>query len=135
MTATEPADYGIVFDGGSLGNPGRGYGSFRLRVGDGPWLEPVRLEFGSWVTNNEAEYRALIAGLRRLLEVCDEPGAASVHVLSDSQLVVNQMKGTWKVKAANLRPLRDAARQLAGRFAGVSYAWHSRDHSLELLGH
>ncbi len=56
-------DLMLVFDGGSLGNPGKGYGSFHLADRDG--YETIeRLEFGNNVTNNQAEYRTMIAGRR-----------------------------------------------------------------------
>jgi ribonuclease HI len=59
-------DYIVIFDGGSRGNPGPGYGSYRLRTRDG--REDVRrLEFGEAMTNNEAEYRTLIAALDDLI--------------------------------------------------------------------
>ena len=129
------SDFSVVFDGGSRGNPGRGYGSYRLRFRDAPWLDVVRLEFGDRVTNNEAEYRSLIAGLKAIAEVCDEPTSTSVTVLGDSQLVLNHLRGTWKVRATNLRPLFDEARALAAGFASVRYVWHRRDESVRLLGH
>lgn len=127
--------YRIVFDGGSLGNPGRGYGSFRLRHAGEPWSEPVRCEFGDAVTNNEAEYRSLIAALEALLDLCDDPAAVSVEASTDSMLVVKQMQGAWKVRAANLAPLRTAAQRLAGNFAKVRFYWHPRQESVTLLGH
>ena len=59
------ADYTIIFDGGSRGNPGEGYGSYELRTRAERQIE--RLTFGDHVTNNEAEYRTLIAALRDVL--------------------------------------------------------------------
>ena len=62
------ADYVIVFDGGSQGNPGPGYGSYQLaRAADGR-KDLVRLDFGRDMTNNEAEYHTLIASLEGLLD-------------------------------------------------------------------
>jgi ribonuclease HI len=130
----DPSAWQIVFDGGSQGNPGRGYGSFRLRPPGGDWGPPVRLEFGGGVTNNEAEYRSLIAALQALARAA-EPARTSVVVLGDSQLVIRHLKGEWRVKADNLRPLHAAARQAAAPFAKVAYRWQRRDRSVELLGH
>lgn len=127
--------YAIVFDGGSRGNPGLGYGSFRIREGDGDWAPAHRLEFGDGVTNNEAEYRALIAAFEEVAAACDDAARATVDVYGDSQLVLRQLKGEWKVRAANLRPLHDAARRGAAAFGTVRYRWQGRDASVELLGH
>jgi probable phosphoglycerate mutase len=68
-----------------------------------------------WATNNIAEYRGVIAGLRRAKEL----GARRVRVRADSLLVVNQQKGRWKVKNAALRPLADEAARLARGFERV----------------
>src|SRR5205085_2715908 len=64
---TGPADYLIVFDGGSLGNPGAGYGSFATFAGSDPG-QVRRLDFPGSMTNNEAEYHTLLAALRHLAE-------------------------------------------------------------------
>ncbi|MCB0215310.1 MAG: reverse transcriptase-like protein [Caldilineae bacterium] len=129
------ARYAIVFDGGSKGNPGLGYGSYRLREADGAWAPAVRLEFGDKVTNNEAEYRSLIAAFQRLASDCGDPSAVRVEVFGDSQLVLKQLAGQWKVRAGNLAPLWREARAAAGRFAGVTYTWQPRGRSVDLLGH
>ncbi|HEY8477646.1 MAG TPA: ribonuclease HI family protein, partial [Chloroflexota bacterium] len=103
----------ILFDGGSLNNPGRGYGSYEIR---GPDLPPrvERLDFGDGVTNNEAEYRALLAGLedlRRLLQRRGvAPGEVALTVQGDSQLVINQLAGRWRVRTPHLRALHERAR-------------------------
>lgn len=129
------SDFTIVFDGGSLSNPGRGYGSYAIKAGEGPWATPVRLEFGDRVTNNEAEYRALIAGLTDLAASASDPSRLTVDVLGDSQLVLNHLRGAWKVRAGNLRPLHAAAAAAAARFKAVRYTWHPRERSVRLLGH
>ncbi len=127
--------YEIVFDGGSLGNPGKGYGSYRLRRAGEDWAAPVRLDYGDGVTNNEAEYRTLVAALATLAADSADPAAVAVDVFGDSQLVINHLKGRWKVRAANLWPLYTAAREAAARFASVRYTWQPRDKSVQLLGH
>jgi len=129
------SEYEIVFDGGSKGNPGRGYGSFRWRRVPGGWSDAVRLEFGDNVTNNEAEYRALMAALDALADVCGDPRSASVTVRGDSKLVLNHLRGTWKVRADNLRPLHGSAHASARRYRSVRYVWQRRDESVRLLGH
>lgn len=129
------ADYDIIFDGGSKGNPGRGYGSFRIRPAGLAWFPAVRLEFGDGVTNNEAEYRSLIAAFEQLASEVADTSSLQVEVFGDSKLVLEQLAGRWKVRAANLAPIWREARAAAARFGAVRYTWHSRDHSVDLLGH
>jgi ribonuclease HI len=95
----------------------------------------VRREYGANVTNNEAEYRTLIAGLEDLADRVGDPADTDVVVLGDSQLVMHQVRGEWRVKAANLRPHVAAAQRLARRFRHVEFRWHRRDRSVRLLGH
>jgi ribonuclease HI len=132
---TREADWELVFDGGSLGNPGQGYGSYRLRPRGGAWLDPVRLDFGARVTNNEAEYGALIAGLEAIARGSADPAQIVVDVAGDSQLVIYHLTGIYKVRAGNLRGLFDAAWRAAACFAAVRYNWHPRSRSVDLLGH
>jgi ribonuclease HI len=128
----------IVFDGGAIGNPGKGYGSFEIRSEGRPPFRR-RLEFspnGELVTNNEAEYRTLIGALSGLAEeLGPEAAESSVHILGDSQLVINQLTGAWKVRQASLRPLHaEASRQLC-RFRSHTLRWQPRSESVRLLGH
>jgi ribonuclease HI len=128
----------IVFDGGSKGNPGKGYGSYELRW---PGLQPqvVRLQFGNNVTNNEAEYDTLIAALEAVLKRLDDSGAdpatAQVEVRGDSLLVVNQVLGKWQVKTERMGNRCERVRQLLARFGHWHLSHHDRAHSVERLGH
>jgi len=109
-----PADVVVWSDGGARGNPGpAGYGAVVATPG-GQVLAEVAEGIG-WATNNVAEYRGVIAGLRRAGEL----GARRVRVRADSLLVVNQQKGLWKVKNAALRPLADETARLARGFERV----------------
>ena len=133
-----PDDYTLVFDGGSYGNPGKGYGSYAVCRGrEKPHIE--RLEFGDGITNNVAEYRTLIAGLEGLLDMIQESGLVasevSVEVRGDSRLVLNQVEGNWRVRQPHLRPLRDRARALLRQFGHTRLTWQSRKRSVDLLGH
>lgn len=104
----------VWVDGGSRGNPGEAGAGVVLDLGGGRReLHTLYLGRG---TNNEAEYAGLLAALERLVAL----GADTVRVFSDSQLLVRQMNGQYKVKAENLRPLWSAARQLASSFRHFS---------------
>ncbi len=127
----------LAFDGGSLGNPGQGYGSFTYK---GLLVRgPTMMTFPGVTTNNQAEYQSLIGGLRALLHDCHvlglDPAALSISVLSDSQLVVNQIAGRWKVKNAQLGVLHSAALALLQHFERWKLSWHPRSESVRILGH
>ena len=103
----------LFTDGGSRGNPGPAAYGFVLEAEDGTVLD-ARGEAIGVATNNVAEYSALIAGLverARLLEVTE------LEVVSDSELLVKQMRGEYKVKNAALRELSLDAARLARRSA------------------
>lgn len=132
------ADYTITFDGGSKGNPGPGYGSYELRTARGR-RRIERLDFGDGVTNNEAEYKTLIGALedlqRTIVNAGKDPRDYHLLVVGDSQLVINQMNGLWKIKHVNLRPLYVTAKTLTAAFGQVRLAWHPRARSVSTLGH
>lgn len=95
-------------DGGARGNPGpAGYGVV-IEAQDGRPVAELS-EYLGRQTNNYAEYRGLIAALEYTLK----HGAPGLRVISDSELMVRQMKGIYKVKNPNLRPLYERAQQLA----------------------
>lgn len=136
--------YELVFDGGSIGNPGKAYGSFRLRqLGEGDQPSgragaPVRLEFGHG-TNNQAEYRALIAGIEAVRQQAEQAGEAlesvQLEVRGDSKLVLNQMAGEWKIKNSDLLKLHDQALDLLAGFGEVKLIYQPRSKSQRTLGH
>jgi ribonuclease H / adenosylcobalamin/alpha-ribazole phosphatase len=76
-------------------------------------------------TNNVAEYRALLAGLGSAVE----RGVDDLEVVSDSELLVRQMRGEYKVKSATLRELVDEAQALAGRLGRVRFTAVRREHN------
>jgi ribonuclease HI len=132
-------DYVLVFDGGSLGNPGPGYGSYALiRASDGK-KQMVRLDFGGEMTSNEAEYDTLIAGLRdlvqRLTEAKRSPSEFSIEVRGDSSLAINQVSGVWKARDERMRARRNLVRDLLGRFAASRLVLQPRQESVRILGH
>lgn len=133
--APSASPFEIVFDGGSLGNPGKGYGSYEISQ-NGEVVRLERLEYGDNITNNQAEYRTLIAALSWLgAELGARRASARVVVHGDSKLVINQVNGTWKVKHENMRPLVAAAKQEIAGFASVQLLWHARVNSVKRLGH
>ncbi|MFJ8794331.1 bifunctional RNase H/acid phosphatase [Streptomyces sp. NPDC102462] len=113
----------VEADGGSRGNPGpAGYGAVVLDAVTGQALLEAA-EYIGIATNNVAEYRGLLAGLRAARDL--DPGAA-VHVRMDSKLVVEQMSGRWKIKHPDLKPLAaEAARVLPPD--RVTYEWIPRE--------
>jgi len=128
----------IVFDGGSRGNPGQGYGSYALDWPGQP-RQIVRLSFGENVTSNEAEYDTLIAALeavqQRMLEKGIEPESTRVSIRGDSQLVCKQVRGDWRCKEPRLRMRLEKARSLLGKLGVATLDHHPREKSVEILGH
>ena len=130
--------YILTFDGGSKGNPGLGYGSYELRTcDDRARLE--RREYGDRITNNEAEYRTLIEGLSDVLATLrkagKDPKTYRVRVQGDSQLVIRQITGQYKIKHPGMQALQRQALDLAGQLGAVEWVWHRREHSVRTLGH
>jgi ribonuclease HI len=106
----------LYTDGGARGNPGPAAAAYVLETEDGTVLE-ARGEVIGVATNNVAEYRALVAGLAKALE----RGVDEVEVVSDSELVVKQMSGEYRVKNAALVELSLEAARLARRIGKVRY--------------
>ena len=135
----ETPDYRIVFDGGSKGNPGPGYGSYHLTRTSDDESALTRLDFGREMTNNEAEYETMIAALDGLADriraaSCD-PGEVTVEIRGDSALAIKQVEGTWKTKDARMRMLRNRARELLSQFKSHRLVLQGREESVRILGH
>jgi len=128
----------LLFDGGSRGNPGPAYGSYRLKLPGGASPLLHRCSFGR-MTNNEAEYATLIAGLghlARVLEAEDVPASrVRLEVRGDSQLVLSQLGGEWKVRNSRLQVLWARARQLLAGYASVTFVRIPRWRVVKVLGH
>ena len=114
----------LFTDGGARGNPGPAAYGFVLEAEDGTVLAAHGEAIGV-ATNNVAEYSALIAGLERAAEL----GLADVEVVSDSELMVKQMRGEYKVKNEALRELSLRASRLAGALGNVRYTAVRREHN------
>ena len=111
-------------DGGSRGNPGPAAYGYVLETEDGTVLD-ARGETIGVATNNVAEYRALLAGLVAAID----RGVDELEVVSDSELLVKQMRGEYKVKNDALRELVEDAHALARRLAKISYTAVRREHA------
>jgi ribonuclease HI len=111
-------------DGGARGNPGPAAYGYVLETDDGTVLAAHGEKIGL-ATNNVAEYSALIAGLDKALEL----GVAEVEVVSDSELMVKQMRGEYRVRNEALRELFLEASRLARGLRSVSYTAVRREHN------
>jgi ribonuclease HI len=119
----------VWVDGGSRGNPGPSGIGVVVEDIDGATLATVSRAIGV-TTNNVAEYQALLAGLKK----AEELGATQVEVVSDSELLVRQMLGEYRVKNVGLKSLHAQARQMAARFARFSIHHQGRDHNTKADG-
>ena len=120
---SDGACFVVYIDGGARGNPGPAGAGVHIRAAD----DGTVLFEGGWylgrATNNVAEYRALLAGLARAAAL----GAEQVEVRSDSELLVRQMRGEYRVRKEHLRELHGRARALCGKLAGVTFTHVRRD--------
>lgn len=123
MPAAELRELIVEADGGSRGNPGpAGYGAVVLDPVSGEPLAETA-EYIGVATNNVAEYRGLIAGLKAARELAPD---ARIRVRMDSKLVVEQMSGRWKIKHPDMKPLAaEAARVFPA--SQVAYEWIPRE--------
>ncbi|MER5343248.1 bifunctional RNase H/acid phosphatase [Streptomyces mirabilis] len=113
----------VEADGGSRGNPGpAGYGAVVIDAATGETLAE-RAEYIGIATNNVAEYRGLVAGLRAAHEL--DP-AARVRVRMDSKLVVEQLSGRWKIKHPDMKPLAAEAARIFPPDR-ITYEWMPRE--------
>jgi ribonuclease HI len=114
----------LFTDGGARGNPGPAAYGFVLEAEDGTVLAADGQAIGV-ATNNVAEYSGLVAGLRKALEL----HVPEVEVVSDSELLVKQMRGEYRVKNETLRALFVEASTLARSLQGVEYRHVKRAHN------
>ena len=119
----------VWVDGGSRGNPGPSAIGVLIEDPEGARIETISRAIGT-ATNNVAEYRALLAGL----EAAENLGAREVEVISDSELLVKQMRGEYKVKNAGLKPLHAEAGDRAARFAWFTIRHAGREQNARADG-
>ena len=115
----------LYTDGGARGNPGPAAFAYVLEAEDGTVLASHGERFGV-ATNNVAEYRALVAGLERAVELAVD----ELEVVSDSELLVKQMRGEYRVKNEMLRDLSLEAARLARKLVKVEYRHVRRERNV-----
>ncbi|MEK9160930.1 MAG: ribonuclease HI family protein [Patescibacteria group bacterium] len=121
--------YIVYADGGSRGNPGSAGAGAIVRDEKGIVVYTVS-EFLGHTTNNVAEYTAILRALEGIQDIAGSQTAA-VEVNMDSELVVKQMKGEYKIKHPNLKPLAEAVKKLVPSFASVSFSHVRREYNKE----
>lgn len=113
-------------DGGARGNPGpAGYG-VRVERADGTLLDELHGAIGV-ATNNVAEYHGLLAALQWAID----HGEREIRIRADSELLVRQMRGEYRVKHPGLQPLAARARLLAMELDRVDFEHVRREHNVE----
>jgi probable phosphoglycerate mutase len=114
----------LYTDGGARGNPGPAAFGYVLEADDGTVLAAHGEAIGV-ATNNVAEYRGLIAGLEKAVELA----VPQVEVVSDSELLVKQMRGEYRVRSESLQALSTEAARLARKLERVAYVHVRRAHN------
>ncbi len=114
----------LFTDGGARGNPGPAAYGYALEAADGTVLAAEGKAIGV-ATNNVAEYSALVAGLAKAIDLA----VLEVEVVSDSELLVKQMRGEYKIKNEALRRLSVEATRLARQLSRVEYRHVRREHN------
>ena len=123
---TDPGHLIVACDGASRGNPGPAGIGVEITNERGEVLGEIAEGIGE-TTNNVAEYTAVIEGLARAAEL----GARTVTLRSDSLLLISQLTGRYRVKAAHLQPLHRRARSIAAGFDRVSFEHVPREENVE----
>lgn len=114
----------LYTDGGSRGNPGPSASAFVLLNEHDKIIAEKGLYLGV-TTNNQAEYQSLKMGLTE----AHKQGISHLQVYMDSMLVINQMKGVYKVKNADLRPVHQSVQELADQFESITFTHVPREHN------
>jgi ribonuclease HI len=128
--ARKTAAYQANIDGGSRGNPGPAAYGVVIRDGSGAIVARLKKYIGQ-NTNNVAEYFGLIAAL----DYAQTHGVRSLRVESDSELMVKQMRGQYKVKSADLKPLFERASKMAQGFEsfGIEHVYREQNREADAL--
>ncbi len=116
----------IWVDGASRGNPGPAAIGALIKDEQGKLIARISQRIGT-TTNNQAEYRAIIAALEKAIRL----GARHIEINSDSELVVKQINGKYQVKKAALKPLYQQVKQLQGLLEGFTITNIPRQQNIE----
>jgi len=129
----------LFCDGGSRGNPGPAAGGFVVYCLEKPIMKITEIDLqeltilnqgGSFLgstTNNQAEYQAVLLGLKNILELGGKN--SEIQVFLDSLLVVNQVNGTWKMKNQDLKPWQIKIREISKEFQKISFTHIYREYN------
>jgi len=117
----------LYADGASRGNPGLGGAGAVLKDETGKTLEEITYFVGQWVTNNVAEYTALLVGLEKALELT----ASEIDIFMDSELVVRQIKGEYQVKNEKLLEIFVQVQKLLKKFSSYKIEHIPREKNKE----
>ena len=127
MKSPGPEDWLIIhFDGASRGNPGRAGAGIWITDGEGRRVSEVSRYLGH-KTNNQAEYWALLLGLREAKRL----GGKTLHIFTDSELVERQVKGIYRVKDLNLKALHRTVLQTLKAFSSFEIESIPREENRE----
>ena len=116
----------IHADGAARGNPGPAAIGATIKDEQGKLITSISQRIGN-TTNNQAEYRAIIAALEKAVSL----GITHVEVNSDSELVARQIKGSYRVKKAELKPLYQQVKQLQDSLEGFTITHIPREQNVE----
>jgi ribonuclease HI len=116
----------IYTDGAARGNPGRSASGFSIY--SGKKLIESKAEYNGICTNNFAEYKAIISALVWLSANMEKPDNLEIELYSDSELVIRQLNGKYKVKSDDMRKLNSEVMKLVQRFSKVAFYNLPREH-------
>lgn len=121
----------LVFDGGSRGEPGAGFGSYAVVKDNQRTI--TRLEFGDGMTSQEAGYDTLINALQMLIRQEKTPGDISLEIQTSNHLIINQVNGSWEAHEARLKTRRTQVVDLLRQFGTASLKRMTRDQVSRML--
>ena len=125
----------ITFDGGAKPNPGKGYGSYNIRVdgNDEPFYGASEEFYGDNLTNNQTEYIAITRGCEKAMELLGRN--CNVKIIGDSELVLKQITGEYRVRDEKLILLNQKLMDRLSGFKSYSVQHRPREQSVEEFGH
>ena len=125
----------ITFDGGAKPNPGKGYGSYNIRIdgNDKPIHGESEKFYGDNLTSNQSEYIAVTRGCEKTKELFGNN--CKIHLVGDSELVLKQISGEYRVRNEKLIPLNQELMDYLKEFNSYSVQHRPREQSVEEFGH